>query len=241
MDSFFKSNLSLVTALIVVNNCLTLLHHKLAKIFYNFFTKFFDTLISKHQPFLVSSNIFYSEFVMYSKKKVEPFLTDVSSHLSAESTSKQKSYFDSAPQSRKTSIDNDRSAPSKNASKASFFSPFIKEPQSSRASITAGKTSRSPGSRKSTLKARGVMTDSLSVPLNKMSLKLYGSKKAVQAEQQRLERAGSWIIHPYSNFRLLWDCSTLLLLLVNITLIPVAITFWKIDQPSWLPFKVRAY
>ena len=96
----------------------------------------------------------------------------------------------------------------------------------------------SPGttSRKSN---KGVVSDSIGVPLNKMSLKLYGSKKAVQEEQARLEKAGTWIIHPYSNFRLIWDTLTLLLLLVNITLIPVAIAYWKLDQPGWLPFKVN--
>lgn len=94
--------------------------------------------------------------------------------------------------------------------------------------------------RKSSSKSRAKVTESLSIPLNKMSLKLYGSKKAVQEEQERVKQAGSWIIHPYSNFRLLWDSLTLLLLVVNITLIPVAIAFWKVDHPTWLPFKVSS-
>ena len=95
--------------------------------------------------------------------------------------------------------------------------------------------------RKSSSKSRAKVTESLSVPLNKMSLKLYGSKKAVQEEQERVKQAGAWIIHPYSNFRLLWDSLTLILLLINITLIPVAIAFWKVDHPTWLPFKVNFY
>nr|AFB83347.1 hyperpolarization-activated cyclic nucleotide channel [Ciona intestinalis] len=83
---------------------------------------------------------------------------------------------------------------------------------------------------------RGV-TGSMSIPMNKMSLKLYGSEKAVIEEQERLKKAGSWIIHPYSNFRFIWDSFTLVLLLVNIILIPVIISFWKDDDSAWLPFK----
>jgi len=181
---------------------------------------------------------------MFTSRKIEPLLSDVSSRLSdEEAMSKQ----------RKDSFEKDgiRPTPNINASpdslgvsmansRASFLvSHSNKESYSGRPSVALTKTV-SLGSRKSTLRTRGtgLVTESLSVPLNKMSLKLYGSKKAVQEEQKRLKRAGTWIIHPYSNFRLLWDCSTLILLLINITLIPVAITFWKIDQPSWLPFKV---
>ena len=85
---------------------------------------------------------------------------------------------------------------------------------------------------------RGGVTGSMSIPINKMSLKLYGSEKAVIEEQERLKQAGKWIIHPYSNFRLIWDSTTLILLLINIILIPVAISFWKDDETAWLPFKV---
>ena len=199
----------------------------------------------------------------YSKRRVEPLLTDVSSRLSADLSPTRRNFFDSnlevIPQSEPVSTSQSRKesfgteavkipsvanlpvsepsvAGSHSLSRLSFLNPFKRESATGRGSVNANK--RIPGARKSTLKTRGVVTDSLSVPLNKMSLKLYGSKKAVQEEQQRLEQAGSWIIHPYSNFRLLWDCSTLVLLLVNITLIPVAITFWKVDQPGWLPFKV---
>ncbi|XP_076801054.1 potassium/sodium hyperpolarization-activated cyclic nucleotide-gated channel 2-like isoform X1 [Clavelina lepadiformis] len=84
---------------------------------------------------------------------------------------------------------------------------------------------------------RGGVTGSMSIPINKMSLKLYGSEKAVIEEQERLKQAGKWIIHPYSNFRLIWDSTTLILLLINIILIPVAISFWKDDETAWLPFK----
>lgn len=37
--------------------------------------------------------------------------------------------------------------------------------------------------------------------VNKFSLRMFGSHKAVALEQARLKSAGSWIIHPYSDFR----------------------------------------
>lgn len=37
--------------------------------------------------------------------------------------------------------------------------------------------------------------------VNKFSLRLFGSHKAVALEQERLKSAGVWIIHPYSDFR----------------------------------------
>ncbi|KAJ8406561.1 hypothetical protein AAFF_G00301350 [Aldrovandia affinis] len=37
--------------------------------------------------------------------------------------------------------------------------------------------------------------------VNKFSLRMFGSEKAVEREQQRVKSAGFWIIHPYSDFR----------------------------------------
>ncbi|CDQ61470.1 unnamed protein product [Oncorhynchus mykiss] len=37
--------------------------------------------------------------------------------------------------------------------------------------------------------------------VNKFSLRMFGSQKAVEKEQQRVKSAGNWIIHPYSDFR----------------------------------------
>lgn len=37
--------------------------------------------------------------------------------------------------------------------------------------------------------------------VNKFSLRMFGSHKAVAMEQERLKSAGAWIIHPYSDFR----------------------------------------
>lgn len=82
------------------------------------------------------------------------------------------------------------------------------------------------------------LAGSISIPLNKMSIKMYGSAKAVIDEQKRLQEAGGWIIHPYSNFRFTWDVLTLLLLCVNVVLIPVAIAFWPDDSAGWIAFKL---
>ncbi|KAK6326825.1 hypothetical protein J4Q44_G00024700 [Coregonus suidteri] len=41
--------------------------------------------------------------------------------------------------------------------------------------------------------------------VNKFSLRMFGSHKAVAMEQERLKSAGEWIIHPYSDFRFYWD------------------------------------
>ena len=148
--------------------------------------------------------------------------------------------------SNRTSKDSKASSVPTSAQSGQIISDVVRD--STTHSLEPAKTSLKTGSgllkdgsfsgRRSTIKGKKMIVESLTVPINKMSLKLYGSQKAVKHEQERLEKAGSWIIHPYSNFRLIWDCVTLVLLLVNITLIPVAITFWKIDQPSWLPFKV---
>ncbi len=37
--------------------------------------------------------------------------------------------------------------------------------------------------------------------VNKFSLRMYGSQKEVEKEQERVKSAGNWIIHPYSDFR----------------------------------------
>lgn len=41
--------------------------------------------------------------------------------------------------------------------------------------------------------------------VNKFSLRMFGSHRAVEIERQRVKSAGAWIIHPYSDFR--WDRS----------------------------------
>ena len=53
----------------------------------------------------------------------------------------------------------------------------------------------------------------------------FGSVKAVQNENERMERAGLFVIHPYSNFRFVWDMTTLVMLLLNVILIPIFMAF----------------
>ncbi|XP_073493387.1 potassium/sodium hyperpolarization-activated cyclic nucleotide-gated channel 3 isoform X2 [Phyllobates terribilis] len=75
--------------------------------------------------------------------------------------------------------------------------------------------------------------------INKFSLRMFGSHKAVEIEQQRVKSAGFWIIHPYSDFRFYWDLIMLLLMVANLIILPVGITFFK-DQntPPWIVFNV---
>ncbi|XP_077375882.1 potassium/sodium hyperpolarization-activated cyclic nucleotide-gated channel 4 [Festucalex cinctus] len=75
--------------------------------------------------------------------------------------------------------------------------------------------------------------------LNKFSLRMFGSEKAVEREQERVKSAGFWIIHPYSDFRFYWDLTMLLLMVGNLIIIPVGITFFKDEHtPPWIVFNV---
>ncbi|KAK7886038.1 hypothetical protein WMY93_025659 [Mugilogobius chulae] len=75
--------------------------------------------------------------------------------------------------------------------------------------------------------------------VNKFSLRMFGSHKAVAMEQERLKSAGSWIIHPYSDFRFYWDLLMLLLMMGNLIVLPVGITFFRDENtPSWIIFNV---
>uniref|UniRef100_A0A8C5HFQ3 Potassium/sodium hyperpolarization-activated cyclic nucleotide-gated channel 3-like n=1 Tax=Gouania willdenowi TaxID=441366 RepID=A0A8C5HFQ3_GOUWI len=75
--------------------------------------------------------------------------------------------------------------------------------------------------------------------VNKFSLRMFGSEKAVEREQERVKSAGFWIIHPYSDFRFYWDLTMLLLMVGNLIIIPVGITFFKDENtPPWIVFNV---
>ncbi|KAJ3597518.1 hypothetical protein NHX12_001041, partial [Muraenolepis orangiensis] len=75
--------------------------------------------------------------------------------------------------------------------------------------------------------------------VNKFSLRMFGSHKAVALEQERLKSAGVWIIHPYSDFRFYWDLLMLLLMMGNLVILPVGITFFKDENtPPWIIFNV---
>uniref|UniRef100_A0A8C5ES49 Potassium/sodium hyperpolarization-activated cyclic nucleotide-gated channel 1-like n=1 Tax=Gouania willdenowi TaxID=441366 RepID=A0A8C5ES49_GOUWI len=75
--------------------------------------------------------------------------------------------------------------------------------------------------------------------VNKFSLRMFGSHKAVAMEQERLKSAGAWIIHPYSDFRFYWDLLMLVLMMGNLIVLPVGITFFRDENtPSWIIFNV---
>ncbi|KAM6968287.1 uncharacterized protein FYW47_006982 [Aplochiton taeniatus] len=75
--------------------------------------------------------------------------------------------------------------------------------------------------------------------VNKFSLRMFGSHKAVAMEQERLKSAGAWIIHPYSDFRFYWDLLMLMLMMGNLIILPVGITFFKDENtPPWIIFNV---
>ncbi|XP_048845439.1 potassium/sodium hyperpolarization-activated cyclic nucleotide-gated channel 1-like [Brienomyrus brachyistius] len=77
--------------------------------------------------------------------------------------------------------------------------------------------------------------------VNKFSLRMFGSQKAVEKEQERVQSAGYWIIHPYSDFRFYWDLIMLIMMMGNLIIIPVGITFFT-EQTSttWMIFNVAS-
>ncbi|OCU00678.1 potassium/sodium hyperpolarization-activated cyclic nucleotide-gated channel 2 [Xenopus laevis] len=75
--------------------------------------------------------------------------------------------------------------------------------------------------------------------VNKFSLRMFGSQKAVEREQERVKSAGAWIIHPYSDFRFYWDFTMLLFMVGNLIIIPVGIAFFKDETTApWIVFNV---
>lgn len=62
---------------------------------------------------------------------------------------------------------------------------------------------------------------------NKLAMKLFGSKKGVLKEKLRQQEVGHWIIHPCSNFRFYWDLVMLIMLIANVIILPVAISFFN--------------
>uniref|UniRef100_A0A8C1L299 Hyperpolarization activated cyclic nucleotide-gated potassium channel 2b n=1 Tax=Cyprinus carpio TaxID=7962 RepID=A0A8C1L299_CYPCA len=75
--------------------------------------------------------------------------------------------------------------------------------------------------------------------VNKFSLRMFGSQKAVEKEQERVKSAGNWIIHPYSDFRFYWDFTMLMFMVGNLIIIPVGITFFKEETSTpWIIFNV---
>ncbi|XP_039314496.1 potassium/sodium hyperpolarization-activated cyclic nucleotide-gated channel 3 isoform X4 [Solenopsis invicta] len=72
---------------------------------------------------------------------------------------------------------------------------------------------------------------------NKLAMKLFGSKKALMKERIRQKTAGHCVIHPCSNFRFYWDVCMLFLLVANLIILPVAISFFNDDLSTrWIAF-----
>nr|XP_013000938.2 LOW QUALITY PROTEIN: potassium/sodium hyperpolarization-activated cyclic nucleotide-gated channel 2 [Cavia porcellus] len=75
--------------------------------------------------------------------------------------------------------------------------------------------------------------------LAEFSMRMFGSQKTVEREQERVKSAGAWIIHPYSDFRFYWDFTMLLFMVGNLIIIPVGITFFKDETTApWIVFNV---
>ncbi|CAH1723761.1 potassium/sodium hyperpolarization-activated cyclic nucleotide-gated channel 2 isoform X2 [Aphis gossypii] len=72
---------------------------------------------------------------------------------------------------------------------------------------------------------------------NRLSMKIYGSEKAVLKERLRQRSLGAWVIHPCSKFRFYWDLCMLLLLVANLIILPVGISFFNDDfDTRWIIF-----
>ncbi|XP_055642931.1 uncharacterized protein LOC129779470 isoform X5 [Toxorhynchites rutilus septentrionalis] len=72
---------------------------------------------------------------------------------------------------------------------------------------------------------------------NRLAMKLFGSKKALVKERIRQKTSGHWVIHPCSSFRFYWDLCMLLLLVANLIILPVAISFFNDDLSTrWIAF-----
>nr|XP_033787505.1 potassium/sodium hyperpolarization-activated cyclic nucleotide-gated channel 1 isoform X2 [Geotrypetes seraphini] len=85
------------------------------------------------------------------------------------------------------------------------------------------------------------ITSLLQPGVNKFSLRMFGSQKAVEKEQERVKIAGFWIIHPYSDFRFYWDLIMLIMMVGNLVIIPVGITFFTEQTTTpWIIFNVAS-
>uniref|UniRef100_A0A8C7ZTB4 Cyclic nucleotide-binding domain-containing protein n=1 Tax=Oryzias sinensis TaxID=183150 RepID=A0A8C7ZTB4_9TELE len=138
-------------------------------------------------------------------------------------------------------------APSRKAS-SSLHGPTQTQLQQPRNSVTFQKQEDGPpivpaedaetrGSQASFMQRQ--FSSMLQPGVNKFSLRMYGSQKAVEREQERVKSAGNWIIHPYSDFRFYWDFTMLLFMVGNLIIIPVGITFFKEETTTpWIIFNV---
>eukprot|EP00795_Rhopilema_esculentum_P006316 gene6316-11743_t len=71
-----------------------------------------------------------------------------------------------------------------------------------------------------------------------VNLKIFGGDRGLAKEKQRMKAFG-FLIHPYSAFRNFWDLVVLLLLVSNMIILPVTITFFREDlSPVMVMFNV---
>ncbi|XP_075259017.1 potassium/sodium hyperpolarization-activated cyclic nucleotide-gated channel 3-like isoform X2 [Convolutriloba macropyga] len=76
--------------------------------------------------------------------------------------------------------------------------------------------------------------------LNRFTIRIFGSKKAVKRERERCMQEAPWIIHPFSVFRIMWDFMMLLLLISNLVMLPIAIAFFddRYTNDTWFTFNL---
>uniref|UniRef100_A0A4W3GRB1 Uncharacterized protein n=1 Tax=Callorhinchus milii TaxID=7868 RepID=A0A4W3GRB1_CALMI len=72
--------------------------------------------------------------------------------------------------------------------------------------------------------------------VNKFSLRMFGSQKAVEREQERVKSAGAWIIHPYSDFRVTGNLPLMHLLLCGYITAPAGVVIG--GQKSGCPWVI---
>ncbi|KAM9848455.1 potassium/sodium hyperpolarization-activated cyclic nucleotide-gated channel 2 [Aulostomus maculatus] len=134
----------------------------------------------------------------------------------------------------------------KKDSRVSFSNAPTSKGQTSRNSVTFNKAEDGSHIVPDDGEARGNQTymqrqfsSMLQPGVNKFSLRMFGSQKAVEKEQERVKSAGNWIIHPYSDFRFYWDFTMLMFMVGNLIIIPVGITFFKDETTTpWIIFNV---
>uniref|UniRef100_A0A8C3QV50 Hyperpolarization activated cyclic nucleotide gated potassium channel 1 n=1 Tax=Cyanoderma ruficeps TaxID=181631 RepID=A0A8C3QV50_9PASS len=108
-------------------------------------------------------------------------------------------------------------------------------------SRTPGSMSDAEGPRRQYGFMQRQFTSMLQPGVNKFSLRMFGSQKAVEKEQERVKTAGFWIIHPYSDFRFYWDLIMLIMMVGNLVIIPVGITFFTEQTTTpWIIFNVAS-
>ena len=90
------------------------------------------------------------------------------------------------------------------------------------------------------LKLKSCLSNILQPSDNKLSLKIFGSKKGILKEKIRLQKTGKFIIHPYSNFKLFWSLIMLVLLILNVIILPLTISFFNDhwSHPGLLSFNL---